>query len=242
VKQKGAGVSPPISPGTETFFFAPGGTVKHPVTGKVMSPRPLDAAYRPEAGESDPRRALVDSLIAADNPYFAPAAVNRVWANFFGRGLVEPVDDFRISNPSVNSPLLTALAQDFAAHGYDLKHLMRTIMASRLYQLSSKPNEHNLADTPPAGRSVAGRGQRRHGRMGYVRRHAAGQPGDPGLELQDRVAIHGCVQPARSEHGSALRTGHPHQRRAIAALDEFKGPPDQAQQRQRPGPPVGGQR
>jgi WD40 repeat protein len=147
VKQKGAGVSPPISPGTETFFFAPGGTVKHPVTGKVMSPRPLDAAYRPEAGESDPRRALVDSLIAADNPYFAPAAVNRVWANFFGRGLVEPVDDFRISNPSVNSPLLTALAQDFAAHGYDLKHLMRTIMASRLYQLSSKPNEHNLADT-----------------------------------------------------------------------------------------------
>jgi WD40 repeat protein len=147
VKQKGAGVSPPISPGNETFYFAPGGSVKHPVTGQVMSPRPLDAAFRPEAGDSDPRRALVDSLIAADNPYFAPAAVNRVWANFFGRGLVEPVDDFRISNPSVNSPLLTALARDFAANGYDLKHLMRTIMTSRLYQLSSTPNEYNLSDT-----------------------------------------------------------------------------------------------
>lgn len=147
VKRKGAAISPPISPGTETFYFAPGGSVTHPVTGQVMTPRPLDAAYRPEAGDTDPRRALVDSLIAADNPYFAPSAVNRVWANFFGRGLVEPVDDFRISNPSVNSPLLTALAKDFAAHGYDVKHLMRTIMASRLYQLSSTPNEFNLADT-----------------------------------------------------------------------------------------------
>ncbi|MBL9212030.1 MAG: DUF1549 domain-containing protein [Opitutaceae bacterium] len=147
VKQKGTGVSPPISAGSETFYFAPGGTVKHPVTGKVMAPRPLDAGHRPAAKDTDPRRALVESLIAADNPYFAPAAVNRVWAQFFGRGLVEPVDDFRISNPSVNSPLLTALARDFAAHGYDLKHLMRTIMASRLYQLSSTPNEYNLADT-----------------------------------------------------------------------------------------------
>ena len=66
---------------------------------------------------------------------------------FFGRGFVEPVDDFRISNPCVNPPLLDALAEDFAKHGYDLKHLMRTIMESRLYQLSSTPNESNLADT-----------------------------------------------------------------------------------------------
>src|SRR5439155_25113361 len=96
---------------------------------------------------SDPRRALVDSLMAADNPYFAPAAVNRVWANFFGRGMVEPVDDFRITNPCVNPPLLAALARDFVEHGYDLKQLMRTIMESRLYQLSSTANQYNLADT-----------------------------------------------------------------------------------------------
>jgi len=147
VKQKGTGVSPPISAGAETFYFAPGGTVKHPVSGAVMSPRPLDARFAAPPPDQDPRQALVDSLLAPDNPYFAAAAVNRVWANFFGRGFVEPVDDFRISNPGVNPPLLAALARDFAAHGYDLKHLMRTIMESRLYQLSSTPNEHNLADT-----------------------------------------------------------------------------------------------
>lgn len=147
VKQKGAALSPPISAGTETFYFGRGGTVKHPVTGEVMSPRPLDARYQAGAKDADPRRGLADSLVAPDNPYFAPAAVNRVWANFFGRGLVEAVDDFRISNPAVNPGLLAALAEDFATHGFDLKHLMRTIMESRLYQLSSTPNEFNLADT-----------------------------------------------------------------------------------------------
>jgi hypothetical protein len=147
VKQKGAGLSPPISAGTETFYYASGGAVKHPVTGAVMSPRPPDGPSAQTGNDADPRRALADWLIAPDNPFFARAAVNRVWAAFFGRGLVEPVDDFRISNPCVNPPLLDALADDFAKHGYDLKHLMRTIMESRLYQLSSAPNETNLADT-----------------------------------------------------------------------------------------------
>jgi len=147
VKQKGASLSPPISAGTETFYFASGGSVKHPVTGAVMSPRPPDAPSAQLADGVDPRRALTDWLLAPGNPFFARAAVNRVWAVFFGRGLVEPVDDFRISNPCVNPPLLDALAEDFALHGYDLKHLMRTILESRLYQLSSTPNDTNLADT-----------------------------------------------------------------------------------------------
>jgi len=148
VKQKGAGVSPPISAGTETFYFAPGGRgVKHPVTGLTMSPRPLDGPLAQCAEGADPRRTLADWLTAPDNPFFARAVANRVWAVFFGRGLVEPVDDFRISNPCVNPPLLEALADDFAKHGYDMKHLMRTIMESRLYQLSSTPNESNLTDT-----------------------------------------------------------------------------------------------
>ena len=148
VKQKGAGVSPPISGGVETFYFALGGkSVKHPVTGEPMSPRPPDGSLAQPAADADPRRALADWLTTPDNPFFARAVANRVWAVFFGRGLVEPVDDFRISNPCVNPPLLNALADDFAKHGYDLKHLMRTIMESRLYQLSSTPNESNLADT-----------------------------------------------------------------------------------------------
>jgi WD40 repeat protein len=147
VKQKGAGLSPPISAGRETFYFAPGGNVKHPVTGEVMPPKAPDGpVFRPAAGE-DPRAQLADWLTATNNPFFARAAVNRVWATFFGRGLVEPVDDFRVSNPCVNDPLLDALAADFATHGYRLKHLVRTLLASRLYQLSSTPNDSNLADT-----------------------------------------------------------------------------------------------
>ncbi|HKQ40694.1 MAG TPA: DUF1549 and DUF1553 domain-containing protein, partial [Verrucomicrobiae bacterium] len=149
VKRKGAGLSPPISAGRETFYFAAGGGggVKHPVTQQIMSPRPPDGKPLNIPEKSDPRRALADWLMSPENPFFARAAVNRVWANFFGRGLVEPVDDFRISNPCVNEPLLDALARDFAEHKYDLKHLMRTIMQSRLYQLSSTPNTSNLGDT-----------------------------------------------------------------------------------------------
>jgi len=146
VKQKGAGLSPPISAGTETFYFAPGGTVKHPVTGAVMTPRPPDGPA-PASSTGDPRAALAEWLTTPTNPFFARAAVNRVWGHFFGRGLVHPVDDFRTSNPCVNPPLLDALAADFAAHGYDYKHLIRTILSSRLYQLSAEPNPTNLTDT-----------------------------------------------------------------------------------------------
>ena len=146
LKQKGAGLSPPISAGTETFYFAPGGSVKHPVSGAVMTPRPPDGPEVP-VGMDDPRQQLADWLTTPENPFFARAAVNRVWASFFGRGLVHPVDDFRSSNPCVNPALLDALAADFAAHGYDLKHLFRTILESRTYQLSTVPNESNLADT-----------------------------------------------------------------------------------------------
>ena len=150
LKQKGAGLSPPISAGVETFYFAPGGSVKHPVSGAVMTPRPPDGPEwnaTPNAAAADPRGHLADWLTATNNPFFARAAVNRVWGAFFGRGLVHPVDDFRSSNPCVNPALLDALATDFAAHGYDLKHLIRTLLESRLYQLSSTPNASNLTDT-----------------------------------------------------------------------------------------------
>lgn len=154
VKQKGAGLSPPISAGTEQFFFASdGGEVKHPVSGEKMTPRPPDAPAFNVAEKKDPRVELADWLVNPDNPFFARAAVNRVWSVFFGRGFVEPVDDFRVSNPIVNEPLLNALAEDFEKNGYDLKKLMRAIMQSRLYQLSSTPTEHNLTDTKNFSRS-----------------------------------------------------------------------------------------
>ena len=147
VKRKGRGISPPISEGEEFIYHAPGGTVTHPVSGAVMLPKPPDGAVAAIPAGYDPRAALVDWMVQPGNPFFARAIVNRIWAEFFGRGVVEPVDDFRASNPPTNAPLLDALAADFIAHRFDLKHLMRTIMRSHVYQLSSLPNETNVRDT-----------------------------------------------------------------------------------------------
>lgn len=112
-----------------------------------MEPRAPDGPTLPKDFPGDPRRALADWLTSRDNPFFARAAVNRAWGHFMGRGLVHPVDDFRASNPCVNTELLDALAADFARAGFDWKHLFRTILNSRTYQLSTEPNETNLADT-----------------------------------------------------------------------------------------------
>ena len=147
LKRKGTGLSPPISGSAEIFYHGPGGAVKHPVTGEAMTPTAPDSRPAEIEEGTDPRAALAEWMTQPDNPFFAKAAVNRVWGEFFGRGLVEPVDDFRTSNPPAIAPLLDALARDFVENGYDLKHLMRTIMRSHLYQLSSLPNETNVKDT-----------------------------------------------------------------------------------------------
>jgi hypothetical protein len=109
-------------------------------------PRPLGGEELDIAAEEDPRHKLVDWMVAQDNPYFAKALVNRYWAHFFNRGIVELPDDMRVSNPPSNAPLLDALAKDFRAHKFDLKHLIRTICTSKTYQLSSLPNAYNQKD------------------------------------------------------------------------------------------------
>ena len=153
IKRKGAGVSPPISGGTEWFFHGGSGNVTHPVTGKTLAPKPPDAPQPKLDAKDDPRDVLVDWMANPDNPFFARAMVNRVWGAFFGRGIVEPVDDMRTSNPPVNAALLDALAKHFADSKYDQKSLIRTIMKSRLYQLSSVPNDTNAADRRNFSRS-----------------------------------------------------------------------------------------
>jgi hypothetical protein len=118
----------------------------HPLTKEPLSPRFL-GTQTPAFGPSDDRlTALADWVARPDNPFFARAQANRVWAHLMGRGLVDPLDDFRDSNPSVNAPLLDALARDFAEHRFDLRHLLRVIMNSRTYQLSSTPNDTNRDD------------------------------------------------------------------------------------------------
>lgn len=120
------------------------GEVNHPKTGKPMPPTPLEG--KPADHPLDRRLPLADWLTAPDNYYFSRAVVNRYVGYLLGRGLVEPIDDLRSTNPASNPELLDALAQDFVAHGFNLKHLIRTIMTSRLYQLSSQPLPENAAD------------------------------------------------------------------------------------------------
>ena len=153
VKRKGAGVSPPISGGTEWFYHGASGSVSHPVTGETLPPRAPDSEPAKMAAGDDARQKLVDWMAKLDNPFFARAMVNRVWGAHFGKGLVEPVDDMRASNPPVNAALLDALAAHFVKLKFDQKALIRTILSSRLYQLSSEPNATNAVDTRNFSRS-----------------------------------------------------------------------------------------
>ena len=146
IGHKGLGLSPPISGGEEVIFARPAGEVRHPVTGKVLPSRPLYGKAGDVTADRDPRRVLADWVTSKDNPYFARVIVNRVWADLMGRGIVDPVDDLRATNPPSNGPLLEALADDFRTNGYDLKKLIRTIASSYVYGLSTTPTDRNAGD------------------------------------------------------------------------------------------------
>ena len=135
----------------EVIALSPGREVQNPQTRKNQEP----TAFGSPAGKLDPaddrREKLADWLVKADNPYFAPSLVNRTWYHLFGQGIVEPVDDFRATNPPSNVELLAALSADFVKSGYRVKPLLRTILNSKTYQLaSSGPAQSPFA--APSGR------------------------------------------------------------------------------------------
>ena len=115
-------------------------------TGQLLKPAALGDPIPEISADQDPRLKLADWMGSPENPYFAKALVNRYWKHFFQRGLIEPEDDIRDSNPPTNPELLAALEQSFIASGYDLKALVRTIATSGAYQLSATPNQYNVAD------------------------------------------------------------------------------------------------
>ncbi|MFC5456041.1 DUF1549 and DUF1553 domain-containing protein [Prosthecobacter fluviatilis] len=115
-------------------------------TKEAVTPTSLGGPSLKLKPEQDPRLALADWMSSKDNPFFAHTLVNRYWKHFFNRGLVEPEDDMRETNPPVNPELLSALAADFVKSGYDLKQLIRTITNSTTYQLSAVPNTYNAKD------------------------------------------------------------------------------------------------
>ncbi len=131
----------------EVLVWATGtGEVRHPATGHVMQPWVPDDGHPAVDGVADRRHAFAKWLTSRDNPFFARVEVNRLWSQVMGRGIVEPFDDFRDSNPPSIAPLLDALAADFVEHGFDRKHILRTILNSRSYQASSRSNEFNRDD------------------------------------------------------------------------------------------------
>jgi hypothetical protein len=130
----------------QVLFNRSSGVVMNKRTNQPAVLKPLDADPMQVAADEDPRQKLADWLVDGQNPFFARAVANRYWAHFFGRGIVDPLDDMRVTNPPSNPELLDALAKELVEHGYSLKHLVRTICKSRTYQLSSTPNELNKHD------------------------------------------------------------------------------------------------
>jgi hypothetical protein len=148
-----------FGPGPPTYFAERQSTTSevHPRTGKAPEPRPLDGPVLSIPPGDDPRRHLAEWMTRPDNPFLARALVNRIWGHLFGRGLVDPIDDLRETNPPSNPELLDALARDFVAHRFDVRHLIRTICNSRVYQLSSEPVEDNIQDRQNFARYYAKR-------------------------------------------------------------------------------------
>jgi len=133
--------------GDSVVMVTSSGDVRHPRTGAIMQPTPLQAKPIDPTAVADRRRPLAEWLTAKDNRLFAQNVVNRFWAYLMGAGLVEPIDDMRATNPATNPELLDALAADFVAHDFDIRRLMRVIMTSRVYGLSSIPTADNATDT-----------------------------------------------------------------------------------------------
>jgi hypothetical protein len=156
--------------GEQIVLIKDDGEVNNARTGRIAPPRYLGAQTPKFDTKADRLEPLAQWLTAADNSQFARAQVNLIWYHLLGRGLVEPIDDFRETNPAVNPPLLDALAEDLVASGFDLRHMVRVIMNSRTYQLSPLPNDTNAEDETNFSRAI-------------VRRHTA----EKLLDAQSRV-------------------------------------------------------
>jgi hypothetical protein len=141
------GRKPSGQPGDEIIFAKRTvASATNKKTKQSVMPAGLGAARVKLSADDDARQALADWMTSPQNRFFARSLVNRYWKHFFNRGLVEPEDDMRETNPATNPELLDTLAKSFVENGYDLKQLVRTICNSRTYQLSSVPNEHNRVD------------------------------------------------------------------------------------------------
>ncbi|MDB4546610.1 PSD1 and planctomycete cytochrome C domain-containing protein [Akkermansiaceae bacterium] len=130
---------------SEQIIYDGGGEIKHPLTNQNALPKFLGGAMM-EGKDKTRREAVAEWLTAPENPWFASNVANIIWSHFFGIGIVDPVDDIRISNPATNPQLLDALGEKFVEYNFDMKKLVRDICTSRTYQLSTRANETNKDD------------------------------------------------------------------------------------------------
>jgi hypothetical protein len=130
----------------QVLFVRSTGSVQNKRSGQTAPMKPLDADPVTAGGGEDPRQMFADWMTGPKNPFFARTVANRYWAHFFGRGIVDPLDDMRVTNPPSNPELLDALAQNLVENKYSLKALIKTICKSRTYQLAAEPNEFNKGD------------------------------------------------------------------------------------------------
>ncbi len=130
----------------QILFVKSSGSVQNKRTGGTSPMKALDSDPMTATSDEDPRAKFADWMTAPKNPFFAKAVANRYWAHFFGRGIVDPIDDMRVTNPPSNPELLDALAQNLIDNKYSLKALVKTICKSRTYQLAAEPNEFNTGD------------------------------------------------------------------------------------------------
>ena len=132
-------------PREKIIFNSGGGEAKHPVGDRVIAPKFL-GGEAPDTKGKDRRQILADWIASPENPYFPRHIANLIWAQYMGRGIVEPVDDVRISNPASNPELLEALSKKIIEYNYDLRKIVRDVCNSRTYQLTTRPNETNALD------------------------------------------------------------------------------------------------
>lgn len=134
-------------PGEMFVYTSFSGDVTQPRTGEIMAPWLPQVGSIEASNDTDRRTAFADWLVNPENPYFARIEANRIWSQLFSRGIVDPIDDFRDSNPPSNAALLDALAKEFIESGYDRKHLLRVILNSNTYQASYQTTEYNEKDS-----------------------------------------------------------------------------------------------
>ena len=234
------------APAATTRSSSPPGPARSriPRRARRWPPRRSTARSSRSRRDDDPRQKLVDWMADPKNPFFAKALVNRYWAHFFGRGIVDPLDDMRVTNPPSNPELLDALADDFVENGYDLKQLVRTICTSRVYGLSSIPNEFNARTsrtspgTTPSGMSAEVLLDAISQVTGVPTAFAGlpgGDPGDRAAGRERRLVLPGRVRPPPARHGLRVRA-----RRARPAWPEPDAPElrrgaGQARRGRRPG-------